>query len=295
MKRLLHAVAGLLIIFSASAAFAFPDAQAEAGAPAASKDAGDPAYEALLDSADNYIRRERWQDAARCVRHALKLYPASPLNSKLFSNLGVCLTNCGDFSGAFEAFELALVREPDSPETLYSRAIAYMLSDSPDDARRDLQAALAVDSLNQKALRLHGQLSLMAGDTPAASADFQRLKAHFPSDPWGPAGIGECLIDNADNAAAIPFLQQAISLEDNPDFRISLISALMAENKLAEAENTIYESLKLYPREGELYLLRGVLHRTLHQNNDAELDKKIAIEYGVDPQTIEKYLPEIRK
>lgn len=252
-------------------------------------------YEALIDSADNYSRLERWNDAARCYRESLRINPASPLNSKLFANLGICLTRLGDYSGAIQAFDIALVKEPESAKILSSRASAHLLAGNDSLALADLDRAIMADSTSASPRRMHGQLMLVAQNVDRAEQDFIVLSKYDPADPWGPAGLGEVYSARDDHQKAIAMFTKAIELEDNADFRISLISSMLACNKLADAEDTIRQSLAIYPRTGEFYLLRALLHKTLHQNHDAEIDKKVAIEYGVDPQTVEKYLPEIAK
>lgn len=249
-------------------------------------------YEAYIDSTDNYIKRERWDDAARCIRESLRINPGSPLNSKLFSNLGICLTKTGDLNGALEAFEISLVREPDSPATLSARATTYTLLGNDDAALADLSRSLALDSLQQSALRLHGQLLLVKNRYEEAEQNFKTLLNNFPSDPWGSAGLGECAVNREEYAKAIPLFRDALKLSDSPDFHISLIHALLMDGKLAAAEEAINTALKEYSNVGEIYLLRGILHKKLYQNSDMELDKKLAKEYGVDQQTIDIYLPD---
>ena len=57
--------------------------------------ASSPRYLALVDSADNYIKRERWTDAEQTLLSALRLEPGNFTNSLLLSNLGVVRTNLG--------------------------------------------------------------------------------------------------------------------------------------------------------------------------------------------------------
>ena len=247
-------------------------------------------YEAYIDSADNYSRKERWADAARCYRHALRLNPASPLNSKLFANLGVCHTRLGEYDNALDNFEIALIKEPRSASILTSRAATYILMADDSAALADLNLAIEIDSLSPTPRRMRGQILLMRADYPHAEVDFHTLSDLDPTDPWGPAGMGETALADSRYSEAIQHFTRAIEIADNPDFRISLISAMLDSNRLADAETSIIEALKLYPHTGEFYLLRAMLHKTLHQNSAAEIDCQLARQYGIDPQTIAKYL-----
>ena len=252
-------------------------------------------YTALLDSAENLFNDSKWSEAASIYREALKMNPGSPLNSKIFANLGMCLTHVGDFDSALQSFEIALVKEPDSPRILTNKASLLLLMGNKDEATSLLDQSLRIDSMMPEALRLHGQLMLMSERLQEARNDFSRLCVADPSEAWGPAGEAEVLLAQNEFANSIPLLNKAINLREAPEFRISLIEAQLGNNRLADAENSIREALTLYPTQGEFYLLRALLNKTLHQNRQAEIDKKSAIEYGVDPQIVEKYLPTFSK
>lgn len=252
-------------------------------------------YEALLDSAEVAFNKQDWEKAGNLYREALRQKPASPLNSKIFANLGLCLSGEGKFQDAIEAFNIALIKEPDNARILTRRASAYLMTDKPSDALEDINSALQADSLNSEALRIHGQIMLGSHNLQSAKEDFTRLMKVAPTDPWGPAGLGEIATANADYNQAIDYFKTALKLEENSDFRLSLISSLLATNRLSEAESILRESILLYKNVGEFYILRGKLHKVLHQNREMEADKKSAIEYGIDPQIVEQYLPSFGK
>lgn len=278
-------IAYLLLILSGYIAFGnkYFDARAEIPQPSS--------LEALIDSADNCIAAEKWNLASEIYQDALRLYPASPLNSKLFANLGICYTRLSRYDDALECFDISLIRDSLNAHTLTSRASLFLLTGQNDKALSDLESALKIDSVASSALKLHGKLMLKMNNTDKARKDFYLLRKFDPSDPWGPAGLAEIEFISGNSNAAIPLLKEALKLEENSDFRLSLGGAYISTNKLSEAEQMLRESILLYPSVGEFYLLRGKLHKILHQNREVELDKKMAIQYGVDPQIVELYLP----
>ena len=69
-------------------------------------------YVELADSADNYIKHERWADAERVIVKALRHEPANKSNYLLWSNLGTVRTNMGDYNGALQAFDIGLSSAP---------------------------------------------------------------------------------------------------------------------------------------------------------------------------------------
>lgn len=248
-------------------------------------------YEALLDSAETYYASQHWNEAADMYEQALRLKPSSPLNSKIFANLGICLVQIGNYPKAIEAFNIALIREPESTKILSAKAKAHILSGDNKSAKEDLKKVLDIDPDYPEALRLYGQILLFENNLDEASSIFDNLMKVAPADPWGPAGKAEIEMSNSNYKKAVELWSKALEMHESPDIRISIISALLADGLTAEAESSIREAIANYPRQGEFYLLRAILNRSLHQNRDAERDKKYAVEYGVDPQTIEKYLP----
>lgn len=273
-------------------------------------------YLQLADSASIFMRNERWGEASRYISDALRLQPANPGNTLLFSNLGVCAHNLGDYDKALQSFDISLIKAPKSPVVLLQRAKTYIALQRPDDAIADLNTAIASDSLNADALRLRSALLLRSciesknirthepcvptelNRTDSAMADFQRLTRISPSDPWPKAGLANtlCIKDPKGN---LPTIKKLLSeaLEGAPDLetRLTAINIYLQTEELSLAEEAIRQSLKEYPREGMLYLQRALLHRQRYQNEEAEIDKKIAVKYGVDSQTIESYFPVSRK
>ena len=131
-------------------------------------------YEAYIDSAENYIKRDRYAEAAECYRNALRDSPGSPLNSKIFANLGICLTETGDLDGALQAFDVALVREPSSAAILNSRAKTHLLRNDKDAAMKDLNMALTSDSLHAESLKLRAQIEMLARENDIPRAAIRR-------------------------------------------------------------------------------------------------------------------------
>jgi hypothetical protein len=74
-----------------------------------------------------------------------------------------------------------------------------------------------------------------------------------------------------------------------------LLLLAFSQNKLAAEETILKDAIRKWPRNPLLYLYRGVIHKNRYENKEAEIDKKLAIEYGADPQTVEIFFPENRK
>ena len=253
-------------------------------------------YMAYADSADMYLSRERWDMAEKMIRNALRTDPGNPGNPMLFANLGVCLSAQHKYGEALEAFEIGLVRAPESTRILSSRALTYLAMQRTDDAIADLQTALRVDSTLQAPRRLYGQVLLAKGKNSEARTQFEILKRQHPKDSWGAMGLGLTMQNDRRHAEALDLFREALTLENEDDrkedIEVAIVGELLSLDRLPEANDAVRQAIERYPRCGMLYLMRAKLHHLNFQNSDAELDKKMAAEYGVDPQIIENFLAE---
>lgn len=260
------------------------------------KIATDGRYLLYVDSADRFLRAGRWIQAEDMIRNALRTSPANPCNAMLFSNLGVCLAAQNRYDEALEAYEISLIREPDSPVTLSSRGRTYLAMNKQKEAVEDFTRALELDSTMHQTRELRAKIYLTEGNVGAAENDFRSLMRQRPNDYTGPEGLGQCAELKGDYPVAAKYYRDASTLAKTPESQaemsVALARCLIETDSLNEADDVVREGIRLYPRHGMLYLMRGWLHRLRYQNEEEKIDKKLAKEYGVDPQIIELYLPE---
>lgn len=151
--------------------------------------ASSPEYIALADSADNYIRNERWTDAENAIISALKMEPGNFSNSLLLSNLGVVRTNMGKYEQAIEDFTLGLSIAPRSSVLRTNRARARLFLGDYDGALTDLNSTLEIDSLQQWPLQMRGMIFLSKNKTDSAKNDFTRLAMLNPKSANAFSGL----------------------------------------------------------------------------------------------------------
>lgn len=253
-------------------------------------------YLQLADSAQYYISKENWSEAARCTREALRLDPGNVGNVMLFSNLGLAAGMDGKYGEAMQCFDIALSRAPKSLPVLTSKAKIQIKASDPDGAMETLDTILKLDSLAEWPLQTRGLLRMRAGDYKAAFDDFKTITKNFPKNTWGPGGMAKCMEIQGYLAEAAGYYRDAIDRtapddEDRVEFQLGLIENLGHTGKLTEALDAAKDALSEHPHDGRLYLLRGWIKKQLLIYREAEADKKLAIDYGVDPQTIERFFP----
>lgn len=252
-------------------------------------------YIQYVDSADNYIKREKWSDAERMTIAALKTKPASKLNHLLWSNLGDIRTRMEDYDGALQAFEIALTSAPKKELILNNRAYTYLQMGETDKAFADINESLRLDSIQEWPLKMRGIINLGKARYTEAGRDFESLKKHFPTNASAYSGLGKIEAIKGNDKDAISMFEKSIELEQNEDTWFCLILVNIEAGNLPKAKEQLLVALKRYPRCGNLYLLRGVIHKKNFENDEADIDKKIALDYGAEPHLVEQYLPKIRK
>lgn len=254
-------------------------------------------YLELADSARYYIDKEQWSDAARCTREALRLEPGHVGNVMLFSNLGLAAGMEGKYGEAMECFDIALSRAPKSIPVLTAKAKIQVHASDTDGALETLDTLLELDSVAEWPLLTRGLLRLRRQDFKAAATDLLSLSRHYPDQSWGPAGMAKCMEAQGRPAEAAGYYRDALDRcaagdTDKVEFQLGLIENLGYTDKVSEALDAVKEALADNPHDGRLYLLRGWLRRKMYLYREAEADKKLAFDYGVDPQTIARFMPE---
>lgn len=257
----------------------------------------DSKYYQLADSARYYIAKERWSDAARCTREALRLEPGNAGNVMLFSNLGLASGMEGKYGEAMQCFDIALSRAPKSIPVLTAKAKVQVMASDSQGALQTLDTILTLDSVAEWPLQTRGLLHLRQQDYKNAAKDFMTITKVYPNNTWGPGGMAKCMEVQGYLSEAAGYYEDAIKRcsagnDDRVEFQLGLIENLGHLGKVQEALDTAKEAIAEHPHDGRLYLLRGWLKRKIFLNREAEADKKLAIDYGVDPQTIERFMPE---
>lgn len=257
--------------------------------------ASSPQYIALADSADNYIKRERWEDAERVIISALRLEPANFSNSLLFSNLGVVRTEMGKYDEALQAFSLGMSIAPGSSTLRNNRARTLLHIGRADEAFDDLNESLKIDSIQEWPLLMRGMILLSKGAPKDAKLDFNRVLKWNPSNASALAGMGRACEKEGNFTDAIKYYDESIEMEDDEETRSARILLKINLEKYSDASADIAASIAKYPENPYFYLWRGYLHRRNYRYPEAEADKKIALSKGADPQMVEELIPKTRR
>ena len=249
------------------------------------------AYVELADSADRYMKAERWSDAERVIVKALRTEPANRSNYLLWSNLGMVRHENGDYEGALMAYDIGLTSAPRSTSLLTNRARTYLETGRRDSAKSDLDLALEIDSTLLWPRKVRGLLLTAEGDTAAAMRDFRIYLEKEPDDASVAEAMGDIAGRGGDANRAIELYRKAYRAEENEELLAKIALTCYAYGRLQEMRDDIAEGLKRNPRNGELYLLRALYHKAMYQTDATANDLELAREFGIPEETIERFFP----
>lgn len=244
-------------------------------------------YVELADSADVYIRHERWADAERVIVKALRHEPANKSNYLLWSNLGTVRTNLGDYDGALQAFDIGLSSAPRSTILLSNRARALIAKGDNAKALADLDMALEIDSTLRWPRKMRGLLRATANNLKGASADFETFVRMFGKDSTVEEATGDISLHHGDLSSALTHYKEAYNIETNDQVLHKLLLTAIEAAKLEDYEEILGIGIRNHPRDGNLYLIRAYLKKNRYQTSDMEQDLKRAKELGADSNLYE--------
>lgn len=248
-------------------------------------------YIQYVDSADYYIRREMWDKAEEMTVAALRKMPANKLNYLLWSNLGDIRSSKGDNPGALQAFDIALASAPTDSKILSKRAYVYLLEGKNQEAMDDINLSLKNDSIQEWALKMRAMLELGDGKFDAAQNDYEMLIRHFPANHDAYIGLGKIFSARGDSEKAASMFRRSLETKDTEEAWFLLVLLQIENDKVPRAKEDLLVALKRYPRSGNLFLLRGLIHKINFENDAAMIDRKIALDHGADRDLAAKLLP----
>ncbi len=170
----------------------------------------------------------------------------------------------GDYQRAVEAARDAVALRPDLPRLRVLLVNSLVAAGDLTGAVAAADQAIAAGIANDELRITRDRLKRPAAPPAAMTA---------PVDPaFAAADAGYKAFARRDYAATIASARQAVALDPaNDGYRLLLINALTADNRIAEAESAASEALARSPDAASLRLQRGYLRQRLRRW-DAALD-----------------------
>lgn len=248
-------------------------------------DEEDP-YFILTGQAAEAIDSCDYENAAARLLEAMSLRPNSPENVLLMSNLGMVYSYMDKDSLALMTLNRALEIAPSMRTVLANRANVLLKVGRNKEAYRDLDAIIAIDSVNVDARYLHGLLAIGFGDMPRAKADMAVVRDAHPEGLQTAIGMSAILNLEGNHRDALPYLERLAADSGREEDFAALADCQIELGKLSDAGATISKGMGKFPESGELYYCRARLNRERYDRKSAEADARRARQLGIEPARI---------
>lgn len=249
----------------------------------------DSIYIALFSKAEDATSKGDWAQAEIYLTDAIQYNKSNPANVILLSNLALIQFQQGKDSIALQSINDAVKIMPNST-TLSNRAKILKAMGRIDEAYADYETIINLDSTLLEPRYIHGLIALSKSDLTTAQHDFFKLEQIAAENSIAIKGMAIFYFYTHQYEKAIPYYNKLISLDNSAENYCNRATCHLIMNNLQDASSDISEAQKLYPNNGELYLLRAWLNRLYYRYNDAKVDAQRAIELGVSKDRINAVL-----
>ncbi|MBV9613591.1 MAG: tetratricopeptide repeat protein, partial [Acidobacteriaceae bacterium] len=200
-------------------------------------------------------------------RHAAEAIPLLRDASKQKPNearpkryLADALVASGDFEGAADAYRQALTIDPKLGAAELGLGQALAREGKPEEALPHYRQAAALDP-NLKSFLLEAAVALEKGNR---SQDAIVLLKEFPGDAGAREELGRLYLSANRPADAVAEFQAAVSLSATEANRLALATAYLKNNQPDLAKPILEQALASNPKDYDLHMAVGRMHRDAH-------------------------------
>lgn len=247
-------------------------------------------YYAFLDSAQKHIDEKNWSKAEYFIRQSIKSEPANPNNSLLISNLATIQRFQGKLEDAIKNYTLAIDMTPNAITLLNNRASLYIEANQIDNAVADYKKIITIEPDNEEARYNIGMIYLEKKEFKEADNQFEEILRYHPNSVLSSEGKAFLNKSTGNYAKAASHFSEVIKVSPSASLLANRADCYLMLKKLSDAADDINSAIQITPDDGYLYLLRAKLKKMRYENEEAQKDIQLAIDHGVDPQTVKNML-----
>ena len=251
-------------------------------------------YEELVTKSYEHADAGDWQAAEDCLKAAMRLEPAHPLNFALLNNLGTAQRRQGKMEDALFSYSVALSQRPHDEVMLMNRAELYTETGDIESAIFDYNTLILNYPAHEKGHYNRGVLYINKGEYLLAQADFEFLIETYKDAFLG--RFGYAILEKArgnyeDSEVIFNYLVEKFPnnirlLEERAE-----LFFLTKRNYRAMTDlNKIFAAIP--EPSAELYMLRGRVRLAQQEKASAAVDFNKARDLGYDNETINRLLKE---
>lgn len=243
-------------------------------------------YFLLIDQSEQALKDDKYAEAALRLVEAMAVEPNNPLNPAVMSNLGMIYFYNGQDSLALVTLDKVVERLPGLVAGHENRARVLTAMGRDDEAYKEYERVIEIDSVNTNARFYHGMMALYTGDVGTARADFDVINTVVPSTRVNYLAQGTLNSMTGNPVDGAYYFRKLIEVDPSVEYYASLAGCYLAANNLGDAAETLTKAIEKYPDDPELYYYRAWLKRDRYELDEAHRDAKRAIELGANPQRV---------
>ena len=247
-------------------------------------------YFVMIDSAQTAIGNKQWNVAEKYLLRAIAEEPGNPSNSLLLSNLATLQRYQGRFDDAIKNYTMALDLTPNAVTLLLNRAAVYVTVGNTPAAIADYNRVRELDGTDAESRYSLGMLAVETHDFSQAEDLFNEIKRVNPTSALSEEGLGILAKAQGNYPAAIKHLSEVIKSRPDPRLLANRADCYLVRKELNKAEEDIRNALDMDPDDGYLYVLRAKLNKLRFAREDVERDINLAVEHGVDRKVVNSLL-----
>lgn len=238
-------------------------------------------YMKYVQWGEDAIAKKKWGEAIAYFEEAMRSEPSNPQNVMLLSNVGMLHHYAGEDSLALHTLSEARAIAPASVVILKNRAQVLTDMGRVEDAMKDYDILLSMDSTYADAWFGRGSLHMLMRQLDKAEIDALKFLSLRPEEFRGKYMLALIYSETDRPAEALPLFTELIN--DKPQAPLYGDRAMchLKLDELFEAADDIAKGLELNPNEAELYYYRAILNLRRYREDDARRDADKAIELGM--------------
>ena len=243
-----------------------------------------------IDSAEVYIKQEKWIQAENALINALRTAPDNYNNSLILSNLATIQRIQGKKKDAVNNYSLALTITPNAVTLLNNRGQLYMEMDSTELAKRDFLQVMELDAKDIPSRCSMATILIRQGKPEEAHIllnDVKRINAKRLEYREALALYYEAKEKYED---AIEQYDELLKSEPIATWHTCKAECYVALKDYAKAKDEINESLKINPSDSYLYLLKAKINKYQYQNDEMSRNMELAVRYGLSRKEVEAFI-----
>ncbi|WP_426101804.1 XrtA/PEP-CTERM system TPR-repeat protein PrsT [Massilia sp. TSP1-1-2] len=225
----------------------------------------------------------------KALAAVLALEKEQPDNALVQNMKGGVHLSRSDMPAARTAFARAAQLQPSYFAPVSNLAQMDLADKKPEDARKRLEAFVALDKKNIAAMTALAELSGSQGNMPQALVWLERAAAENPDTPEPGMRLAAYYMKSGDKAKALTLVRKLqVANPTNPELADMLGQAQVANNDAAGALETYSKLAALLPKSAKPQLRLASVHRLLKNEALAADDIKRAI--ALEPANVQAKL-----